>query len=214
MKNIYSILEKFGITIPEDKKEEFDKLVLENYKTIAEVQSIQDKLEKAESERDNYHTKYDTDIAQRDKDLAELQKKLKDAGDNSEELETVRGELESLKTKYGDDKKDWTAQLKKQQYEFAVKQKVGGIQFTSNAAKEKFITDVLAQELKMDGDTLLGFDDYVNTYKEKDAGAFIVKDDKGDPKPKPSFSGPSNKEDQDQKKGGETEKPKERPLIW
>jgi hypothetical protein len=27
MKNIYSILEKFGITIPEDKKEEFDKLV-------------------------------------------------------------------------------------------------------------------------------------------------------------------------------------------
>lgn len=36
MKNIHTILSELGITIPEDKKAEFDKAVAENYKTTAE----------------------------------------------------------------------------------------------------------------------------------------------------------------------------------
>jgi hypothetical protein len=36
MKNIHTILSEYGITIPEDKKAEFDKAVAENYKTTAE----------------------------------------------------------------------------------------------------------------------------------------------------------------------------------
>ena len=36
MKNIHTILSEIGITIPEDKKAEFDKAVAENYKTSAE----------------------------------------------------------------------------------------------------------------------------------------------------------------------------------
>lgn len=36
MKNIHTILSEYGITIPEDKKAEFDKAVAENYKTSAE----------------------------------------------------------------------------------------------------------------------------------------------------------------------------------
>ena len=36
MKNIHTILSEAGITIPEDKKAEFDKAVAENYKTAAE----------------------------------------------------------------------------------------------------------------------------------------------------------------------------------
>lgn len=36
MKNIHTILSELGITIPEDKKAEFDKSVAENYKTSAE----------------------------------------------------------------------------------------------------------------------------------------------------------------------------------
>lgn len=36
MKNIHTILSEIGITIPEDKKAEFDKAVAENYKTTAE----------------------------------------------------------------------------------------------------------------------------------------------------------------------------------
>lgn len=36
MKNIHTILSEYGLTIPEDKKAEFDKAVAENYKTTAE----------------------------------------------------------------------------------------------------------------------------------------------------------------------------------
>lgn len=36
MKNIHTILSEIGITVPEDKKAEFDKAVAENYKTSAE----------------------------------------------------------------------------------------------------------------------------------------------------------------------------------
>lgn len=38
MKNIHTILSELGITIPEDKKAEFDRSVAENYKTISEFE--------------------------------------------------------------------------------------------------------------------------------------------------------------------------------
>lgn len=221
MKNIYNILEKFGITIPEDKKEEFDKLVAENYKTVAELEVVKNNLTNVTEERDTYKEKYNNDIKQRDADLAKLQKQLKEAGDNSEQLETVQQELENLKTSYAEDKKNYEAQLNKQKYEFAVKEKVNTLQFTSNAAKKNFIADVIATGLKMDGDTLLGFDDYVAKYKEEDAGAFLTDDsgddgDEGNKKPKPKFSDKSGKTDPDGKgdDGKGDDKPKERPLIW
>lgn len=36
MKNIHTILSEYGVTIPEDKKAEFDKAIAENYKTSVE----------------------------------------------------------------------------------------------------------------------------------------------------------------------------------
>lgn len=36
MKNIHTILSEFGVSVPEDKKTEFDRAVAENYKTAAE----------------------------------------------------------------------------------------------------------------------------------------------------------------------------------
>ena len=77
MKNIHEILKSVGIEVPTDKKEAFDKEVLENYKTVSEVNLIRGKLENAESERDTYKNKYDEDIKKRDADLEDLQKKLK-----------------------------------------------------------------------------------------------------------------------------------------
>ena len=76
MKNIYEILKSYGIEIPEDKKEAFDKEVLENYKTVKEVDSLRNKLEAAEGDKKAIEVKYNTDIAQRDTDLATLQEKL------------------------------------------------------------------------------------------------------------------------------------------
>lgn len=46
MTNIHEILKTYGIEVPVDKKTEFDKAVSENYKTVAEVDKINDKLNK------------------------------------------------------------------------------------------------------------------------------------------------------------------------
>ena len=47
MINIHEILKGYGIEIPDDKKSDFDKAVSENYKTVVEVNKINDKLTKA-----------------------------------------------------------------------------------------------------------------------------------------------------------------------
>ena len=44
MRNIHTILSDLGVSIPEDKKAEFDKAVAENYKTIAEYEKKVNRL--------------------------------------------------------------------------------------------------------------------------------------------------------------------------
>ena len=107
MKNIYEILKSFEITVPEDKKEDFDKVLNENYKTISEVTKIQGKLEKAEGERDTYKNKYDTDIKQRDADIKDLQGKLKDAGTDTTKLADLQKELSELQDTYNTEKSNY-----------------------------------------------------------------------------------------------------------
>lgn len=60
MKNIYDILNDFGLEVPEDKKADFDKAWKENYRTKADY-------DKAVEQRDNYKSQYDTATAELDK---------------------------------------------------------------------------------------------------------------------------------------------------
>ena len=36
MKNIFEIMKEYGLEVPEDKKKDFEKAVLENYKTMTD----------------------------------------------------------------------------------------------------------------------------------------------------------------------------------
>ena len=47
MKNIFDIMKEFGIEVPEDHKKDFEKAVLENYKTMADYDKQTEKLNKA-----------------------------------------------------------------------------------------------------------------------------------------------------------------------
>lgn len=209
MKNIESILKKIGIEIPSDKKEEFDKVFAENYKTVSEVEKLQSKLETAESANKELQTKYDDDIKQRDEDLETLQTKLKETEGDSEKLQTISTELETLKTDYANAKTNYEKSLAKQKYEALVREATNGLEFSSNSAKKAFLNDVLAQELTVKDGSLLGFSDYVEKYKETDADAFKKeKEEDNDPKPPaPNFSSKSGNP-----KGAEDEE-FERPLI-
>ena len=212
MENIYELLKSVGVEVPADKKDSFDKAFNENYKTIAEVDGIKAKLTKAEEEKDSIQSKYDTDIASRDKDLEDLKTQLANAGEDASKLADVTSKLEALQSTYDSETKKYKSQLEAQKYEFLVREKANGIKFTSNAAKSAFVNDLIQKNLPVENDSLLGLDDFVNAYKEKDAGAFVA--DEGDDSDssndgKPHFLSRSNNNNS----GDGDDKPKARPLI-
>ncbi len=173
MENIEEILKGIGITIPEDKKESFNELLSKNYKTVAEVSRIKSSLEQAKTERDTYKTKYETDIAQRDTDLAELKEKLEKAGADNQTVEQLTKDLQTLQTTYETAKTTYEDKLKKQSYEFAVKEKTNELNFSSVSAKKAFISELLNNPLNIVDGQLMGFNDFVDAYKKQDEKAFI-----------------------------------------
>lgn len=48
MKNIFEIMKEYGLEVPEDKRKDFEKAVLENYKTVSDYEVQSEKLKTAE----------------------------------------------------------------------------------------------------------------------------------------------------------------------
>ena len=48
MKNIFEIMKEYELEMPEDKKKDFEKAVLENYKTVSDYETQAEKLKTAE----------------------------------------------------------------------------------------------------------------------------------------------------------------------
>ena len=92
MKNIFDIMKEFGIEVPEDHKKEFEKAVLENYKTMADYDKQTEKLTKAndtikasDTAMKDLQTKLDE---YKDVDVSALNQRITD-------LETEKGNIES-----------------------------------------------------------------------------------------------------------------------
>lgn len=116
-------------------------------------------------------------ISTRDTDLANLQTQLANAGtDNKTKVAELTSQITELQGKYDNVRTEYEGRLATQAYEFAVKEFANTKQFTSNAAKRDFINEMIKKELKMEGDKLLGAEDFVKTYSEANADAFVVED--------------------------------------
>ena len=57
---------------------------------------------------------------------------------------------------------------------YAAQNASAGLHFTSASANKAFMADLAAKKLPLQGDSLLGFDDFVKTYRENDPGAFAA----------------------------------------
>ena len=125
-------------------------------------------------------------IATRDTDLTGLKEKLEAAGADADKLATLTNDFTTLQTKYTEDTKKYQAQLAKQAYEFAVKEFAGGKKFTSQAAKRDFTQSMIAENLSFKDGKILGAEDFVKTYTEANADAFV----KEDPNPAPAPANP------------------------
>lgn len=89
MKNIFEIMKEYGLEVPEDKHKDFEKAVLENYKTISDYEVQAEKLKSAEDKVTTLTDKLDefkdvdvkelnetittlkTDLANKDKELTD-----------------------------------------------------------------------------------------------------------------------------------------------
>lgn len=125
-------------------------------------------------------------ISQRDTDLAGLNDQLSAAQADAGQLAEAQKQLSSLQAKYDKDSKAWEARNARQAYEYAIRSKANELKFSSAAAKKEFIREAIAQEFKQDGETLLGYTDFVTKYQESDPGAFAA-EKPADPTPAPTI---------------------------
>lgn len=120
-------------------------------------------------------------IAQRDKDLGDLQTKLKEAGTDTSKLADLQTSFDSLQSKYTADMQAYQQQLADQKYEFAVKEFANSKEFTSHAAKRDFVRSLLSEKLKMKDDTIIGAEDFVTAYTKDNEDAFVTKKESNEP---------------------------------
>lgn len=180
---------------------EFLKVLFENGAVTWEqfLKGVEDKgLKIADLSEGNYVSKlkYDNDvqakdgqiealnknIKTRDTDLAELKNQLENAGNDKAKLKELTSKFDTLQTDYNNAKTEYEGKLQKQKYEFAVKEFAHTQTFTSAAAKREFIRSMTENNLKMDNETILGADDFLETYKKENADSFAIEDTEKKPK--------------------------------
>ena len=110
-------------------------------------------------------------ITQRDTDIADLQGKLTAATADASKLSEVQTQLSGLQAKYTKDQQDWAAKTAKQRKEFMVREKANDLKFTSAAAKRDFLGQANGKDFQLDGDTLMGYEDFLTKYKADNPGA-------------------------------------------
>ena len=135
-------------------------------------------------------------LASRDTDITGLQEKLTAATADASKLVEVQQQLTGLQAKYTRDQKDWETKTTKQRKEFMVRERANGLKFTSEAAKRDFLGQANVKDFQLDGETLIGYNEFFDKYKADNPTAFVEEkpaDPPADPPaPKPNIVLPGN----------------------
>lgn len=108
----------------------------------------------------------------------DLENQLKETNDKVQELSKVdtdelKKQIEDLQKKYEEDTKSLNDKYEAREYDIKINDYAKDLKFSSNSARKSFMNDLKAKELKFEDDKLVGFDDFVSSYKENDPSAFI-----------------------------------------
>ena len=108
----------------------------------------------------------------------DLENQLKETNDKVQELskvdtEELKQQIEDLQKKYEEDTKALNSKYEAREYDIKLNDYAKDLKFSSNSARKSFMNDLKEKELKFEDDKLVGFDDFVNSYKESDPDAFI-----------------------------------------
>lgn len=110
-----------------------------------------------------------------------LSQQLKDANDKIQgfadvDVDKLKQEIADWQTKYNTDTENLKNEISKKDYDFKLNDVVKDLQFSSNGAKKAFMEDLKAKELKFDNDKLIGYNEFLKSYKENDPDAFKKED--------------------------------------
>ncbi len=161
--------------INEHNAKETDKLKHVRYVDLSEGQYVsRNKFDDTTNQLKQQVTDLQGQLSQRDTDMNDLSAKLTAAQADAGKLAEAQTALTDLQSKYETEKNDWENKTAKQAYEFAIKTEAGKLKFSSAAAQRDFIRGAIDANLKLDGDTIMGFSDYVQKYKTDDPSAFVA----------------------------------------
>lgn len=108
----------------------------------------------------------------------DLENQLKETNDKMQELskvdtEELKKQIVDLQKKYEEDTKELNNKYEAREYDIKLNDYAKDLKFSSNSARKSFMNDLKAKELKFEDDKLVGFDDFVSSYKENDPTAFV-----------------------------------------
>ena len=126
MKNIFEIMKEYGLEVPEDKKKDFEKAVLENYKTMTDYDNQTKKLDAAN----------DT-IKANDTAMKDLQTKLD--GFKDVDVSDLNQRIKDLETEKANIQKDYDAKISDRDFNDLVKESISAV----NGKNAKAITALL-----------------------------------------------------------------------
>lgn len=129
MKNIFEIMKEYGLEVPEDKKKDFEKAVLENYKTMTDYDNQTKKLDAANET-----------IKANDTAMKDLQTKLD--GFKDVDVSGLNQRIKDLETEKANIQKDYDAKIADRDFDDLVKESIAAV----NGKNAKAITALLDVE--------------------------------------------------------------------
>ena len=88
-------------------------------------------------------------------------------------------QIKEWKEKYETETKSLNDKISKREREYVINELTRDLKFSSNSAKKTFMEELANKKLKIENGKMLGFDDYVSSYKETDPEAFIAEKEEG-----------------------------------
>ena len=169
MKNIFEIMKEYGFEVPEDKKKDFEKTVLENYKTMTDYDNQTKKLDAAND------TIKANDIAMKD-----LQDKLD--GFKDVDVSGLNQTIKTLQTEKENIQKDYDAKIADRDFNDLVKESIAAV----NGRNAKAITALLdVDTLKASKNQKEDIATALKALTEKEDSKMLF----GEPEPKPAGTG-------------------------
>lgn len=102
--------------------------------------------------------------------LKEANEKIKGFADV--DVDKLKQEIQDWETKYNTDTENLKNEISKKDYDFKLNEVVKDLEFSSNGARKAFIEDLKAKELKFEDNKLIGYNEFLKSYKETDPDAF------------------------------------------